>query len=972
MRKVLLFLLLLALGAAALRFAIGDDTIVTAGNGSDPKPKPETPENRTPGIVVNQGAVGVEISTNGPFTWPRYRKVEQPDGTVREEMAFLLKAADSRPVREGLQELEQLEVTLFDRQREAAVLRAARAFVELTADANGRPSLREDKDIDMREVVFETLPGARLEGLRLELDNARLQVGDDEVLLHTPNPEDPVLLVLAGARSGRLTGKGLQARLPRNRNGALQRTDVTVLSDPVVVTEGMQLRARGRLHYQEDTTTGAAQLAAEDTVEVEVEPGATVALPDGRSLGKGTVRLFGDRFDGWLQRGSTAAADGGKREMMEWQVLQLTGAPARVEAPQTDLSAPRLTVLPGGAGQPYLLAAHGGACRVEHRQTNVRTGETQTMVGTSPRRIHLVMPREQTAALHRSFGFPQWTLRPISATNVVTLDGDSSLSLDESKVTASRGMHLFVPDTQSRAVVARGFGEVAIDRPATKPGEDDLHARGNAGFQLRVDAAEEHFWLGPIGDSGHDLAQRLAGHRYELRSGDGELRGSGRCEVARTASGTQLMLDSPAGDIEGKLPGVDAALRQMRQLTAHLSEDSLRNLVATGSPVMATFTRGDETLQAKAARIEQIGPVSWVLLPATDAAATELPELQRVVAAKGRQGRNAVVVHAPRIELHHCGGDDWLVDLLAEGDVLARADAEIERVPGAAPTVVALEARRLQLLPFVVTREMQMAHSGGGAGAFARLLSHSVGQPWILGEDVRRLHGVDAEQGEIDGTGKRLLLCQGARAVVLFGDDQALEPAWLQRKLDGKVVVARGAQVRIFRDEQVRLLALRAFPGRSVWLPPSVTLHQPSANGALGHIHAICQGDIDVLPDHIDFGGPVIADSVRADGSADPEGLHIDARELQMQRHPKTGEILLVRGRGVEVTWAGIAAKSADIELDLRWSKCIARDPDDARVQLPNGQTFVAPVIEILYDRMEVRCHQGRLTRDPGTTTSSR
>ncbi len=955
MRKLLLFLLLLGLGAVALRLAIGDDDVVTAGNG-DQAPKKQAPaEDRTPGIVVSQGRVGAEISTNGYFKWPRYRSVKGPDGRVRDETVMVIEAADSRPVREGLQELEDVVVTLFDRQQEAAVLRAARAFVELTADANGRPSLREDKEIDMRQVVFETLPGARLEGLRLELDNARLLIGDDEVLLHTPNPGDPVTLVLAGEPSGRLTGKGLQARLPRDRNGKLQRADVTVLSDPLVVTDGMELRARGRLHYLEDTVHGTAQLSAEDTVVATFDARRGLAI-DGQKVQTGTVQVFGDRFDGWLQRGSTIDGNGEKHEQMQWQVLQVTGAPARVAAPDTDLSAPRLTVLPGLTGQPFLLAAHGGDCRVEQRQLDPRTGLTEPLIGTSPRRIHLILPAEQTAALHRSFGFPLWTLRPLAATRVVTFDGDSRLASGPSQVRAEQGLHLFLPDGKRKAVTARGFGAVTLDRPATKPGEDALHAHGNDGLLLLADEHGERGWLGPVAGS----AERLAQHRYELRSGDGALRGSGSCEVERTASGTRVDLESAAGDIEGNLPRAGAELRQMRHLTAHLTEDSLRNLVASGSPMRVTFTRGDETLHAEADRIEQLGPTSWVLLPAPDGSGA-LPELRRLVPASASSGRQQVTVQAPRIELHHCGGSDWLVDLLADGDVLARADAEFERKPGSTATVIAIEARRLRLLPFVVPREALQAHAG--YGVFANIVGNSIGQAWILGDEVQRIHATDAEHGEIDGHGRRLLLSQGARAVTLFGDDQTLEPARLQRRQGGKTVVATGAQVRIFQDEQVRLRALRAFPGRSVWLPPVVTLHQPQSGGALAHISATCQGDIDVLPEQIAFGGPVRADSVRADGSADPDGLHVDARVLQMQRHPETGEILLVRGRDVTVEWNGIWARSAEIELDLRWRKCVVRDPNDAEVRLPTGQRFVAPWLEILYDRMQVRSIDGRLTR---------
>lgn len=964
MRRILVFVVLLALGLLALRIAIGDDTVVTAGD-TKQQPKQDT-EDRTPAVVVQQGRIGAAISQNGYFKWPRYRTVLLPDGSSRDELVYVMEAANSRPVREGLQELEDLQVTMFDRQQPAAQLTAARAFVELATDANGHPSVREDKDIDMRQVVFKTLPGARLEGLQLQLENAKLLVGEDEILLHTPNASDPVVLTLTGERSGRLTGNGLQARLPRSRSAKSQHADVTILSNPLVVTDGMQLRADGRLHYQEDTVSGAAQMTVEDNVDAELQPRATDDLRAERKLEIGTVRMRGDRFVGWLQRGKQRDEQGEEHERMEWQLLQISGAPARVTATGTDLHAPRLTVIAGLSGQPYLIAAHGGAARVEQRDFGPDSKVDAPVVATSPRRIHLILPREQTVEMLRGFGFPLAALRPLATTQIATLDGDSKIATGTASATASKGMQMFRPGDTGRGAIARGFGEVDIDRPATKPGEDDLHATGNDGFLLRANDDDERFWLGPLAGSSTDLNQ----HRYVLRSAAGELRGSGSCAIERTASGTRVALDSPAGDIQGDLPQVHGSLQQVSHLSAHLTADSLRNLVATGRPMRVHFTRGVHQVQALAQRIEQLGPTSWVLLPAKQGA-IELPELVHSSPADGKRGSERVVLRAPRIELHHCGGDNWLLDLQAQGDVPAHADAAIELQPGAVPTLIELDAQRLRLLPFLLPPEARLAH-GAGAALATSLSMHGLGSAWILGEDVRRLHITDPEQGQIEGAGRRLLLSQGAQAAVLFGDDRELLPAWLRRTQGDRVVEARGAQVRIFRDEQIRLQALRSFPGRSVFLPPSVTLHQPSAGNNLRDLHAVCQGDIDVLPERIDFRGPVITNSLREDGQIDPFGLHIDARQLAMQRHPTTGEITMVRGQDVFVEWSGITAKSAQIELDVRNSRCRATDPNEAQVVLPGGERFMAPSIEIFYDRFEVRCFNSRFTRDDRDAISPR
>ncbi len=964
MKRLVVFLVLLGLGIAALRFAIGDDTVVTASGGRETVPPPQRPE-PAPGVGVQQGRVGATIAQTGALRLPRYRTIVLPDGSERHEQVFLLTAADSRPVREGLQELEQLEVTLFEDAKAAGLLRAARAFVELANDANGRPSLREDKEIDLRQVTFESLPGSRLEGLRLALDNAKVQIGEDEILLHTPGRDDPVELTLSGARSGKLTGKGLQARLPRDRRGALQQADIEILSDPVVETDGLRLLAKGRLHYEEDLATGEARLSAEDRVVVAFTAAGGIeligargdALVQGASVdepGRGKATVRGDRFTGWLMRSAGTEPDGTARERLDWQVLQVLGAPSEAFAAGVRIAAPRLTVLPGTFGQPFLLAAHGGPALLEQSIPDARTGADR-IVGRSPRRIHVILPKEQVAAIHRGFGFPLWTLRPLATLSAVTLDGDARIEAGEQRLQASRGMHLFQPDPAQEAIAARGFGSVTMHRPPQKVGDELLHATGDDGFHLIATRSDERLRLGPAA-AGPD-------HHYTLRVGDGELQGSGACDLSRTDGRTVLALRSPDGDVRGRLPRERSELRDVRRLDAELTESTLEALAVEGRPVGISFTRGATRLEATSDRVEQLGPSAWVLLP-DPAGGTELPTLRTRTAASGRRGAADVVATAPRIELHHCGGSDWLVDLRAVGDTPARVDATVHRTPEGPPTSLELEAERLRLVPFAIAREALVLHGGGRSDLVGGLPFASVAQGWILGDEVHRIHAIDPEQGVLDGSGHRLVLTQGAHAATLFGDADALTPARLKRTQDDKVVVATGAQVRVFRDQQVRLQALRTFAGRSVTVPPSVVLHQPKARGALAHVAAVCEGNIDVLPDRIEFQGPVIARSALPDGSTDPAGMSIDASGLMMKRHPTSGDIVLVTGRDVRLDWEQLSARSAEIELDLKWAKCTARDPVEAEVLLGNGQRFLAPEMEIYYDRYEVRCFQGGYVRD--------
>ena len=90
--------------------------------------------------------------------------------------------------------------------------------------------------------------------------------------------------------------------------------------------------------------------------------------------------------------------------------------------------------------------------------------------------------------------------------------------------------------------------------------------------------------------------------------------------------------------------------------------------------------------------------------------------------------------------------------------------------------------------------------------------------------------------------------------------------------------------------------------------------------------------------------------------------MHVDARELTMRRHRDTGELLTVEaGGGVTMHWRDLFAKSARIELDLRWQRCIAEDDNGAEVRFGGGRSYVARRIEANYATYTVRSYFGRL-----------
>lgn len=986
MKRVLAFLLLLACGIAALWLAIGDEGPVNANTGGGTESREPEPARGPGGVSVQQGKLGsISVRQTGPLSFPQYRTVPLPDGSARHERVFVLDAEDSTPLTDTLQQLDRVTVRLFENDQPNAVLHAQRAFLELARDVAGKPSLSEDKEIDLREVVFETLPGARLEGLRLELPNARILVAEDTLRLRTASEDDPVLLVVDGTRSGTLRGKGLQARVPRNRQSALRRADIEILHEPVLETEGLVVRASGRMYYREDLDRGSAIVTVDDDVQLDLAGGGLpVARPAQAAGGAATgsrpvadgprTRIRGDRFTGWLRRDAATRGGGGATGRdTAWEKLQLTGAPATVELDAGRLLTPRITVLPGPLGEPWLVTAHGGESRIE--QTQIRPGSKQTelVTGTSQRRIHLVRTGSGAGAQLRLAGFPQWTLRPLNDLQVVVFEGDSRLDGGDRTVTASRGLHAFHREGSSTGVL-RGFGDVRIEQRAGKAGEQDLVATGNDGFLLHATATSQRLQLGPPLPTDLEAAGGAwRTHRYQVQYGAATATGLGACRLDRDGERSRLWLRAPGAEIAARLGAQAVDLDNVRQLEAVLDGRELTSFAAAGLPARSRRIGPADAVVAVAPRLLQIGPRSLRLTRVPDdappglwpplAEQNALPILTRTIAAGSSRRGGRVEVRGPSIDVHHVGGTDVLVEAVADDGVRPTVNLSLDSGPGGEPTTAFFHAQRLRALPFVLTPDMQLAHAGGARGPIADLLFASVAQPWLIVDDVQDFQLEDPRYGLIEGSGARLVLSQGAQAGMFVGDPDRGIPAVVRRTRAGEELTTRGARVRVFREQELRLQALRTFEDRSTFLPPSVTLHQTGSTALLSHMTAVCQGNIDVLPDRVLFGGPVRATGITADGEQDPDGILLDANELSLRRDAATGDVVQALAKDVHVDWTRLQARSAEIELDIRRTRCIVRDPANATVVLPGGRTFTSPRIEVNYETMAVSYRHGRMVQ---------
>lgn len=972
MKRLLLFLLLLALGFLVLRLALGDELMAGGGNANAPgtgertRPRPEPPVGEP--IRVQQD--GTELQVRGGFTIaPPGRRVPLPGGGVEFQRVYELTCRDCVPADGGRHRLDGVSMKLFDRGEHLANLTAASAIVEMQVDQARAHSLRESKEIELEDAVVTAVAGGRLPPLRIAVGRVRVLVDDEVVALHTPDENTPVEVVVDGERKGRLAGRGMRARMPKDRAAALGRLDLLILHQPTIAMDGVDLAATGQLHYVEQIDTGTAMLSVDGDVAVTLAGTRLAAVADPDTKGPAATTVRGDRLHGWLQRTRRAGAkadDGAAdRDAIVWTMLRLLGSRAKVETPDLELESPRLTVLPGASGEMASITADGGPSALRQK----RGGATFQ----SPRPIHLVRTVATCAAVHRMFGFPAFTLGPLQDLEIVTFDGASSVDAgDGVTVAADKGLHLFRQQSTAASgqFVARGFGNVVI---AHGDGRERVEARGNSGFVLWRTAAGDEIVLG--------RDDPRADQQFALVQGDMRLEGNGAARLVRGTDGAiqvRLRSDRPtiggtfgeglasgnqrASTMLGRLRGADHLTIELRPRHPG-AEPELDAFLAGGVATEVEFDRQGRHLLAKAARIERLDTNSFRL---TSPSSTP-PSIAMPADADGNTGS----LRAPRIDIHRVAARSLMVDATAADGELARVDANL-RLPGAAGrTVLSTTAQRLRLLPFVLGPAALPRHLLGLSPSLTGILTGSIGGPWLLADGDVRTELVDPEHGTLQATCHLLAASAGARSLLLLGDADHDRPAVLDRVENGeRTVTATGARVRVVAETGgERIAVLTTFPGKQGLVPPTVQFRgAPAGEGkagtARGWIRGQCRGEIEVLPDAVLFHGPVTANSLRPDGSDEPDGMQITAQQMQMARNRETGELVhVVAAGGVAFAWRRLEAHSRRVELDLRRELCIVEDPDGATLRL-GALRFAAPRIEANYGTRSVRTFRGRLVHE--------
>ncbi len=939
MKRVLAYLLLIAGGFVVLMFALGEEQEQQPSSQRQaPRQEPARVDSAPSQIPIEQG--GTQVGLSGGFTISRHRDVPRAGGGVLRQKVYELTCKDSAPFADGRHRLQDLRVHLFDEGKHAADLTASRALVELTSNAQKQRELRENRELELENAVLVSLPDGGLPPLRMELGLVRALVGETAITLNTAEGNQPVSVLIDGDRGGELRGKGLRASLPRERDAVASTLQLTILSEPSVRMQGITLRGTGELRYEESLHNGAATLALANDVAAEVQ--SKEASSD---LDRGQLVVTGNRMFGWLQR--TSGSGGVRGSSLAWTALRLHGAPARVTTDTVDLQSSRITVEPGASGQIASITADGGESSLVQRGENGATFRS-----AHPIRLHRTA--SGLAMTHRAFGFPSHALGAIAQLEVVVFDGPCEVDArDGVALAADRGMHVFRPQVGAgvAAIVARAFGRVRV---ASGTATDRIEATGDSGFHLVRAATGDRLRLGS--------ADGAAQQTFDVRRDNVHLWGTGATSVTRASDGAvTVALRSTPGALQaenGNRGDSDyGAMHNAESIDVTIADGTVQSFVAKGPATELETEHDKKPMFATASRIEQVNQAQWRLTGTRGSPAR----------LRYRGGDNEISgnLSAPRIDVHRVTGRAVVVEAVEQDEERARIDAVLPMRSLAANRRVRAAASRIRAMPFAAGTEFDLRRLFPlPPGAFEAAVA-PMRDPWLWAESSVTAE-LDDEKGSMKLDAASLLARPSTRSLMIQGDAAQSSLARLMRYENGSPVLsAQGARVRFADEDGERVSLLTSYSNDSRLIPPRVSFR---SDGALGWLSGECKGEIEVAREAVRFHGPVHAQSLLDDMTPDPLGMNVDAAQLTMRRHPTTGELLTIdAGGGVTMRWRDLFAKSQDIELDLRWKRCIAEDPNGAQVQFGNGQSYVAQRIEANYETYTVRSYFGRLQQDPRT-----
>lgn len=869
-QRLLLVLVLIGGSLALLHFVIGFENFAKTEGGPQDEPIKRTRDERGLGGGVDVGGGngdGPRVSVSGSGEFRELRREERglPDGSRIRLRTFELLAEDSETVAEDLVRLDRLTAQLFQiddsttppREVEIGTITARQAFLQVARDEQGKPSIREDRDMDLRDVVLASTAESEAPGLRFEVERVLARQTELGVEFRTPASDVPFEIVFAGdAVPTRMRGRGVRGVLPAHAGEPGAVFELHVDADPEVVHGSTTLRSSGRLDYVEDLSAGVGRLTLQQNVEVEGFPGS--------GLGEGPATATGDRLSGTLVRGASAS----------WRRLVLSAeAPRRVVIAQASarLTCSRLAVLPALDGEPAALIAEGAPELID------ATDPAAVRRIQAEHRIHLVDVRSFVGAPLASFGFSAPPLARL-------LDGlavfEGKAALEDGGLTFESASGLRVVAARDGSIsMARGFGRTRLQG-------EGLSAESGSGMRLFRNGDEARAILGSADPSADD---RIAA---SAKTEDGALHveGRGTLTVERRSDGaTDVHVISPRADLVVRR-GPDR-LRDVQDLRAEVdAARQLRAMTALGRPVRLSTEHAvsgtPRRVEAEANRIEAPSTRSLFLKGAA-----------RVVDPEQGEARG------DEIEFHRVGAKSGIV--IARGD---RASVQATGENGSWQ----LEGTRLAVRPGMIPAALLRLH-----GLDARLANPVFSRQLAVAEGRVVFHGRGATEGDLDGQGDRLLAVPDAGLARIVGAPARVEQLQDGRRTSA---TAADIQIAADGRSAGALTLLpgttEAGPVRG--LTPQLDVIG-DGSGAFRAFRLSCDVPIQADATGIRVEGPFALRGLDVDSGIDPDGIAVDAARLAVAWESATRTIESIRAFGdARLRYRSIRAFGDEMRIDAR------------------------------------------------------
>jgi hypothetical protein len=901
-RKVVAFVVLIAIGLLALHFAVGGESFGGRGSAltrrssdNDAAPSPTSTGIAVPASGIGEGfGDTVVLTIRGEVELPSMRVQRTPRGIV-ELPIYRLKAKDSRTTLDAVVEFDDVEVDFFEiggtpdepRAVQTGRMTASRAYAKVGKDEKGRPSIQQDRDIDLRDVVFATEAESRIPSLKLVVAQAFVRNVGDRIDVRTTRDEEPFVLTMAGERNLRLTGKGLDASLPSARESADDRVELRVRSEPRLIHEDprepLQLDARGELTYHERLSTGVASVAASDDVVVR---GGTADAP---------IRAEGDRLFATLSR----ATEGDRDRRIGWRTVHFDGTPARLTSKDQQLVCRRLDVQLNRRGEPAWITA-GGEPRLVSR-----SAEHGEITFHAERTIRVVRIDAAFGAIHRAYGFPRFAAGTRSD-QLVRFDGRAELEGAGLAANAGDGLSALRSEHDEREIVLVGAGATRLTQRATAAASTT--ATGDDGFLLVRSSAGDRMRLGPTDPN-------VAGP-FRIERGELIATGTGACRIEHATTSDRLVIDlaSPSQDVT-IVRGPGESVAQLRTLHAEVEGGELRAFDAEGDDCVLAAKTADGAVTGNAVRLTSDDP--GMLRLHGDA-----HRRARLVRASGDEVTGAVLTLATLVGEHQ--------QLRADGDarVVVR---EFTRIGGVASkpasAAVELDATTAVVHPFLLPPPEADPMRGFVPRALRRIVplaGASLRGPVLHGRgDVRIRQDDAATKSVTTATGDEIWLpLAGGGGGLLVGAPARVT----QAEADGASRVAVAYRIQMTGGDALRLLPHDGhLPQLDV---PAVALPMGSTPAPGERLVLISEGPIDADASTIRFGGPVRGRTRDQSGAVVADGLAFEADGVSIEREPKTGALVRVTAAaGADLRSGSLTARGRNLVLDARRTTLTVEDP---------------------------------------------